>query len=149
MSRLESSGADEIVSLVGDPDSVGAAIAKATAECDVVLDYLWGEPARSAMVAMLTAREDRSRPLDWIQIGSVAGATMELPSAALRSTNLRVMGSGQGSISTKAIVAELPRLVDEIALGRMPVDVLRVPLSEVETAWNAPVPADRRVVFVP
>jgi len=147
--RLESSGADDVVSLIGDPDSVGAAIAKAASECDIVIDYLWGQPAADAMMAMLTARQDRSKPVNWIQIGSVAGPTMALPSVALRSTNLRVMGSGQGSVPVKAIVSELPRLADEIIAGRIAVDALRVPLSQVENAWNAPVPAGRRVVLVP
>jgi NADPH:quinone reductase-like Zn-dependent oxidoreductase len=147
--RLESSGADEVVSLGGKPEAVGAAIAKAASESDIVLDYLWGKPALDAMTALLTARRDRSRPLNWIQIGSIAGPTMELPSVALRSTNLRVMGSGQGSVATKAIVAELPRLANEILGGQIPVDVMRVPLAEVERVWNAPVPAGRRVVLVP
>ncbi len=148
-SRLEASGADEIVSLVGEPETVGAAIGQAAADADIVLDYLWGAPAAHAMVALLTARRDRSKGLDWIQIGSVAGATLELPSAALRSTNLRVLGSGQGSVPTRAIVAELPRLADEILAGRIPVAALRVPLAQVEAAWNAPVPAGKRVVLVP
>jgi len=60
-----------------------------------------------------------------------------------------VMGSGQGSVPAKAIVAELPRLAEEILGGRIPVDVVRVPLSNVEQTWNAPVPAGQRVVFVP
>jgi NADPH:quinone reductase-like Zn-dependent oxidoreductase len=149
LSRLESSGADEVVSLVGAADSVAAGIAEAASECDIVLDYLWGQPAADAMLAMLSARRDRGKPLNWIQIGSVAGPTMALPSVALRSTNLRVLGSGQGSVSVKAIVAELPRLADELIAGRITVDPLRVPLSEVEQAWNAPVPAGRRVVLVP
>lgn len=149
ISRLESSGADEIVSLVGDPGSVAAAIAKAASECDIVIDYLWGQPAADAMMALLSARQDRSKAINWIQIGSVAGPTMALPSVALRSTNLRVLGSGQGSVPVKAIGAELPRLVDELVAGRIPVDALRVPLSEVENAWNAAVPAGRRVVLVP
>jgi hypothetical protein len=29
--------------------------------------------------ALLSARRDRSRPLSWIQIGAIAGPTMELP----------------------------------------------------------------------
>jgi NADPH:quinone reductase-like Zn-dependent oxidoreductase len=148
-SRLQNSGADEIVSLVGEPDSVGAAIAKAASECDIVIDYLWGQPAADAMMAMLTARQDRSKPINWIQIGSVAGATMPLPSVALRSTNLRVMGSGQGSVPLKAIVSELPRLADELIAGRIAVEALRVPLSQVEETWNASPPAVQRVVFVP
>ena len=149
ISRLASAGADEVVSLVGEPEAVSAAIARAASDSDIVLDYLWGEPAKEAMVALLTARRDRSKPLDWVQIGSVAGPTMALPSAALRSTNLRVMGSGQGSVATKAIVEELPRLAQQIESGQIPVDVLPIPLSRVEQAWDAPVPAGRRVVLVP
>jgi NADPH:quinone reductase-like Zn-dependent oxidoreductase len=149
INRLESSGADEIVSLVGDPDAVGAAIAKTASECDIVIDYLWGQPAADAMMALLSARQDREKSIAWIQIGSVAGPTMALPSVALRSTNLRVLGSGQGSVSVRAIVGALPRLVDELVAGHISVDALRVPLADVETAWNAPVPAGRRVVLVP
>jgi hypothetical protein len=36
-------------------------------------------------MALLTARADRSRALDWIQIGAIAGPTIQLPSVALRS----------------------------------------------------------------
>ena len=149
ISRLATSGADEVVSLVGDERTVGAALAKAAADVDVVIDSVWGKPASDAMVALLRAREDRSRALDWIQIGSVAGPSIELPSAALRSANLRLMGSGQGSVSTRAIVAELPRLAEEIMAGHISVDAMPVPLSQVEQVWNAPVPAGRRVVLVP
>ncbi len=147
--RLASSGADELVSLAGDPAAVSARIATAACDSDVVLDYLWGEPAAQAMMAILTARRDRSRPIDWVQIGSVAGPTMSLPSAALRSTNLRVLGSGQGSVSIAQIVAELPRIADAIASGKLAVDALQVPLADVEKAWTAPVPPGRRVVLIP
>jgi NADPH:quinone reductase-like Zn-dependent oxidoreductase len=149
VSRLASSGADDVISLVGDPASVGARLAEAASEVDIVLDYLWGEPAAHAMLALLTDRRDRAKPLDWVQIGSVAGPTMSLPSVALRSTNLRVMGSGQGSVALEQIVAELPRIADAVATGKLTVNVLRVPLSDVETAWTAPVPAGQRIVFVP
>jgi NADPH:quinone reductase-like Zn-dependent oxidoreductase len=148
-SRLASSAADEVVSLVGDPASVAAAIASAASEVDVVLDYLWGEPAARAMVALLTRRSDRSKPIDWIQIGSVAGPTMELPSVALRSTNLRVMGSGQGSVTVADIVAGLPNLVAELSAGRITVDAVRVPLADVEAVWAAPAPQGKRLVLVP
>ena len=149
LTRLQSAGADAVVSLLGEREAVANALAEAASDSDIVLDYLWGEPAADALTALLTARRDRAKPLDWIQIGSVAGATLALPSAALRSTNLRLMGSGQGSVSTRAILAELPQLVQEITAGRLSVDVLRVPLSEVEAAWDAPSPAGQRVVLVP
>jgi NADPH:quinone reductase-like Zn-dependent oxidoreductase len=143
--RLAALEADEVVSLAGD---AGAAIARAASEVDVVLDYLWGPPAERAMIAMLTARAQRSRPIHWIQIGSMAGPTLSLPSVALRSTNLRVLGSGQGSVPVGDIVAELPRLIEELAAGRLTVHPVRVPLADVEAAWTAPEPPGR-IVFIP
>jgi NADPH:quinone reductase-like Zn-dependent oxidoreductase len=149
VSRLESSGADEIVSLLGDREAVAEAIGKAAGESDIVLDYLWSKPAAEAMTALVKARRDRSRPLDWVQIGAITGPTLNLPSELLRSTNLRVMGSGQGSVAPRAIVAELPSLVRELLAGRIPVEVVKVPLSQVEQTWNTPVSPTQRVVFTP
>ena len=68
----------------------------------------------------------------WIQIGSVAGPTMELPSVALRSANFRVQGSGQGSVAGQAYLAELPSLVAEITAGTSAVKATMMPLAEVE-----------------
>jgi NADPH:quinone reductase-like Zn-dependent oxidoreductase len=147
--RLATSGADEVISLVGDEAAIGARLAEAASESDVVLDYLWGEPAAHAMVALLTKRRDRGKPLDWVQIGSVAGPTMSLPSVALRSTNLRVMGSGQGSVPLAHIVAELPRIAEAIAARKITINAVRVPLADVEKAWTAPLPAGQRAVLVP
>jgi hypothetical protein len=101
------------------------------------------------MIAMLTARANRSHPINWIQIGSIAGPTMALPSVALRSTNLRVLGSGQGSVPVADIVAELPRLIDELAAGRLTIHPARVPLAEVEATWTAAESQGQRIVFVP
>ena len=72
-----------------------------------------------------------------------------LPSALLRAANVRVMGSGQGSVATEDIVAELPALVAEIAAGGLTVAADPVPLSDVEDAWSAPAAAGRRVVLTP
>ena len=97
--RAHAVGADDIVQLTDDRDATGNALAAAAAEVDIVIDYLWGKPAQQAMIALLTARSDRSRAMNWIQIGAVAGPTIELPSVALRSANFRLQGSGQGAVS--------------------------------------------------
>jgi NADPH:quinone reductase-like Zn-dependent oxidoreductase len=151
LALLPELGADEVVAL----DAGGAAYApdgplpKAAAEVDVVLDYLWGPPAERAMTALLTARTDRAKPLAWVQIGSVAGRDITLPSALLRGANLNLCGSGQGSVSTAGIVAELPGLAAEIASGALGVEAISVPLAEVERAWETPVAPGARVVLVP
>ena len=65
----------------------------------------------------------------------MAGPTIELPSVALRSANLRLQGNGQGAVSTQAYLAELPSLVDEINAGTIGVDPRTVPLADVEAVW--------------
>jgi NADPH:quinone reductase-like Zn-dependent oxidoreductase len=152
LARLRSllpAGADTVVQLTDDADATAEALADAAAETDIVIDYLWGDPAQRAIMALLTARSDRSRALDWIQIGAVAGPTIELPSVALRSANFRLQGSGQGSVSPRAYVAELPSLVAEIAAGTIGVRANPVPLSEVEQAWTTPEPPGTRTVLIP
>jgi NADPH:quinone reductase-like Zn-dependent oxidoreductase len=120
---------------------------KAAADVDVVIDYLWGEPAVAAMTAILTSRADRGKPLTWIQIGAVAGATAAIPSAALRAARLDIVGSGQGSVSPREYLAELPALAEQITAGTFDVDASAVPLADVEQAWTAA--TKQRVVLVP
>ncbi len=146
---LPALGADAIVSLAGDPEAAAHRLGEAASEVDIVIDYLWGKPAELAMVPLLTKRSDRSRALLWIQIGSVAGPAAAIPSAALRSANLQVLGSGQGSVPAAGYIAELPALIDAVAAGKLKVNADPFPLSKVEEVWKAPSVAGRRAVFVP
>ena len=147
LAALGDLGADVTLSLARE-DAYDA-LGEAAADVDIVIDYLWGTPAEHAIRALVTRRRDRSRPLDWIQIGSVAGPDITLPSAALRAANLRIMGSGQGSVTTAEIVAQLPALAAEITAGTLTVNAAPLPLSEVEAAWNASTADGQRIVFVP
>ncbi len=149
LNQLSDLGADSVVSLAGDLEQAAESVGQAAAEVDVVIDYVWGQPAERIMPALLMRRSDRSRALDWVQIGSMAGASIKLPSEVLRAANLRLQGSGQGSISTRDIVAELPALVSELASGAFKVNAKAVPLAEVESAWNAPTPRGQVIVFTP
>jgi NADPH:quinone reductase-like Zn-dependent oxidoreductase len=149
LEALTANGADHVVALTDDADASARALSAAGAEVDIVIDYLWGRPAEHAMMALLTGRADRSRALDWIQIGSVAGPTITLPSVALRSANFRLQGTGQGAVSTAVYASELPALVDEIDAGRIVVKANAAPLAEVERIWVAPDVPGERTVLVP
>jgi len=149
LAALRGLGADAVVALTDDADATAAALAEAAAEVDIVIDYLWAQPAQRAMMALLTARSDRSRSLDWIQIGAVAGPTIELASVALRQANLRLMGAGQGSVSPAAYLAELPSLVAAIGAGTVAVTPRVVALADVERVWSEPDVPGQRTVLVP
>ncbi|MDX3264405.1 zinc-binding alcohol dehydrogenase family protein [Streptomyces sp. MI02-2A] len=144
---LTALGATDVVSLVGDPVQSADKLGEAAADVDVVIDYTWGAPTERAIPALLTRRTDRSAPLDWIQIGSMAGPDITLPSSVLRAANLRIMGSGQGSVTAAGIIAELPSLMTEISKGTLTVAALPRPLAQVEEAWTAPTEPGQRVVL--
>jgi NADPH:quinone reductase-like Zn-dependent oxidoreductase len=145
--RLQAAGAADTVPLDGAPD-FDRRLADAANDVDVVLDYLWGEPAAVAMAAIITARADRGKPLTWVQIGSVAGPTAAIPSAALRAAKLTIIGSGQGSVGGHEYLAELPALAEAITAGKIDVDARAVPLADVEQAW-ADTGASHRIVLTP
>ncbi len=149
LGALTSLGADEVVPLTDDQDATDRALGAAAAEVDIVVDYVWGRPAEHAIMALLTSRADRSRAMNWIQIGAMAGPTIELPSVALRSANFRLQGNGQGAVSTAAYLAELPSLVREINAGTIAVKPNTVPLADVEAIWTRSDPPGERTVLVP
>ncbi len=146
---LTSVGADDVVQLTDDAHATARALGAAAAEVDIVIDYLWGGPAQDAIMALLTQRSNPSRELNWIQIGSVAGPTIELPSVALRSTNFRLQGNGQGAVSTQVYLAELPSLVDEIDAGTIAAAANSLPLADVEDVWLRPDVPGQRTVLIP
>ncbi|HXW80351.1 MAG TPA: zinc-binding alcohol dehydrogenase family protein [Acidimicrobiales bacterium] len=149
LAELPAVGADEVVALDDDAAATDRRLAAAAADVDIVIDYLWGEPATSAITAILKARSDRSRALDWVEIGAMAGPTIQLPSVALRSANLRIQGNGQGAVPTAAYLAELPSLIEEIDAGGLEVNARAVPLAEVESIWDAPPTPGVRTVLIP
>jgi NADPH:quinone reductase-like Zn-dependent oxidoreductase len=146
---LPSLGADAVVQLGGDSDTVSANVGAAAAEVDVVLDYIWGQPALDSIFGIVKERSDRGRRLTWIQIGAQAGATIQLPSALVRQADLCIMGSGQGSIGVAGMLEELPRLAAALSDGTIDLRVESVPLSQVGRVWEEPMSADERLVFTP
>lgn len=141
---LEALGASAVVDLA-ETEALGAA----AAGIDVVLDYVWGAPTETAMVTIVSDRADRGRPLTWVQIGSVAEATAAIPSAALRSSTLQIVGSGQGSVGVREILGELPEIAAAVTRGDLEVDARAVPLAEVTEVWAAEAGSTGRVVLVP
>jgi NADPH:quinone reductase-like Zn-dependent oxidoreductase len=143
LAALSELGADDVVSL-GD----SATLAAAAADVDVVIDYLWGPATTEAMIAIATHRSDDRRPLSWIEIGAIAGPSAEIPAAALRALPLQIVGSGQGSVPTRDILAELPAIAEAITGGALRIDARAVPLADVTSAWQD-VDGTERIVFTP
>lgn len=127
LERLRDRGA-VTVSLTDAPQVV------AEAQPTLVLDYVWGPVAETAFGALATAGGD-SAPVDYVQIGSLAGPDAVLPAAVLRSRRLRISGSGRGSVSKEEIIAELPDIIAGFADGTFDAPYTVYPLSRVDEAW--------------
>jgi NADPH:quinone reductase-like Zn-dependent oxidoreductase len=146
LAALTALGADATVALDGPPTDIATRLGQAAPDVDVVLDYLWGQPTADAMLAVVMSRTEQGRPLTWIEIGSVAGPIAAVPSAALRAARLQIVGSGQGSVPTRDILAELPGLAAEITNGTFQIDARTVPLTDIEHAWNDSRSSERLVI---
>jgi len=148
LATAASLGADSTIDLAAHPELVAEELASKAANVDVVLDYLWGDPAQAAIMPLLKGRDDRSRLLSWIQIGAVAGAEISLPSAALRQANIHFLGSGQGSVTAAGIIDVLPALAEELDRGTFSIDAVDKPLADIERVWLEPAAGPtERVVF--
>ncbi|MEJ1229839.1 MAG: hypothetical protein WDM88_03075 [Galbitalea sp.] len=142
-------GADETVSLEGDPAEVAGRLGEAAADVDVVLDYVWGAAtAQGDPRDRHQSNRSRQAPqLDRDRLGRRAdrGDSLRRPP----SRPVAAGGSGQGSVPTRDIVSELPALAAEIGGGAFTINVRPVPLADVEAAWTTREHNDERIVITP
>ena len=121
-----------------------------TSNFDVVLDYLWGHPTEVLLDA-LTGHDIRtvSSRVRLIEIGDMAGASVNVRGTALRSSGVELYGSGGGGVvPVQAIFEAIPRVWSLAAQGKLRIDIEKVPLAEVANVWGQD-SHGRRIVFVP
>jgi NADPH:quinone reductase-like Zn-dependent oxidoreductase len=139
-------GADVTIPLVEDNAALEDAFRQHfAAGVDVVIDYLWGRSAESLLIAAAKAGKDGA-PIRFVQVGSVSGSSISLPSAVLRSSAITLMGSGLGSVPLDRFVHAIVGLFRAATPGGFQIAAKPAPLAEVERAW----PLDdsrRRTVF--
>jgi NADPH:quinone reductase-like Zn-dependent oxidoreductase len=115
---------------------------------DVVLDYLWGQSAERVIIAGAKAGKD-AVPIRFVHIGSVSAPNITLPSAALRSSAITLMGSGIGSIPVDRLVKSIGELMQATVPGGFEILTKIFPLSDVEHAWAAANGMPRIVFKIP
>jgi NADPH:quinone reductase-like Zn-dependent oxidoreductase len=111
----------------------------------VVVDYLWGQSARTIIAAIAKGVEDGA-PIRFIHVGGASGEeSIDLPGAGLRSSSIVLMGSGYKSVPLPALFEAVKSTFDAAIPARLRVATKVVALAEVEQHWNAP--GKPRVVF--
>jgi NADPH:quinone reductase-like Zn-dependent oxidoreductase len=118
---------------------------------DFIIDYLWGTPTEALLAAI--ARRDLHPALSrirLIEVGESAGPTISLAAAALRSSRLEILGAGSGNApaSPEIWLEAVRQLLSNVATAKLRIDTERVPLREVEEAWQRD-QHGRRTVIIP
>jgi NADPH:quinone reductase-like Zn-dependent oxidoreductase len=148
LEEVKALGADVTIPLLQSPKELEAAFMEQFGGegVDVVLDYLWGKSAETLIVAAAKAGKD-AVPVRYVQIGAVSGGDITLPSAALRSSALVLMGSGIGSIPLEGLIGAIRGVMQTVVPAKLQIKTQIVPLAQVEDAWNRDF-GHARAVFV-
>jgi NADPH:quinone reductase-like Zn-dependent oxidoreductase len=148
--ELAELGADAFIGLSGSPEHVIADLQREMANgLHVILDYLWGSPAERIFKALMAhATVGSPQPLRFVSVGALAGASMSLPSAVLRSRGLELLGSGLGSLTPETLVQSAGAAITALATvldARTAIKTRAVSIDEVHAYWN--VESAERIVF--
>ncbi len=105
---------------------------------NVIVDYLWGETARTIIIAIAKTVEDAT-PVRFVHVGGASGEEeIALPGAALRSSAIQLMGSGLKSIPMSKLLGAIDSVFAMAQPARLQIATRTTPLSAIETAWKAP-----------
>jgi NADPH:quinone reductase-like Zn-dependent oxidoreductase len=152
LATLRDLGADATIALDLSDQELTAAFAREAGPegFDVVLDYVWGHPTEVLLEALTRhdAKIAASR-IRMVEIGEMAGPSIALSAAALRSSGLELYGSGRGSVPYQAILEVFPQLWALATGGKLRIKTEPVPLAEVESAWQRRNLEGRRLVIIP
>lgn len=133
---LRALGADVVIPLTEDAVALETAFTEQfAAGVDVVIDYLWGKTAELLLSTGAKAGRE-AVPIRFVQVGSVSGANITLPSATLRSSAIVLMGSGLNSVPGNRIIKAIDEVLQAAIPGKFEIATQAIPLSEVEKSWK-------------
>jgi NADPH:quinone reductase-like Zn-dependent oxidoreductase len=126
--RASAAGADVVVPLDGDADTITAALAE-HGPFDVVLDPVFGIAATAATrVLALGGR--------LVNLGGAAGDEATFSSAALRSRAASVLGYTNNSLSAEQRAQAIGAVLTHAAAGHIRIQYAEHPLADVEDVWR-------------
>ena len=111
---------------------------------NLVIDPLWSEPAAAAVEAAAPGARI-------VNLGQSAGPTASLTSAAVRGKMLDLLGLSIFSVPAEVMATQYRELVQLAITGTVVVEVERVPLDEIGSAWERQASGSpgRKLVIVP
>ena len=142
-------GADAVINTAVADDELVQAFTEARGEgYDVVLDFLWGRPTDMLLRSLVPDALTLAKPTRLVQVGQSAGPTVSLAAESVRTSGVEIYGAAKGFDATTMGDA-YGQIVQWATDGTLTFDLERVPLSQIETAWQRTDLRGKRLVVVP
>jgi len=127
-------GADTVVNTAVSDEALAKAYLDAKGDgYDVVVDYLWGRPTEILLRSLVPASFTFGKPTRLIQIGESASAALVVAAESLRSSGVEIYGAAKG-LSPETMNEVYGPIVRWTRSGELAFDVVKVPLSDIESA---------------
>jgi NADPH2:quinone reductase len=147
--EVQTLGADTVINTAVPDEALAQAYLDAKGDgYDVVLDYLWGRPTEILLRSLVPQTFAFPKPTRLIQIGESAGAGLVLAAESLRTSGVEIYGAAKG-LGPQTMHEVYSQVVTWAQSGELTFDVVKVPLSDIETAWQRTDLRGRRLVVVP
>jgi NADPH:quinone reductase-like Zn-dependent oxidoreductase len=150
LEKLRELGADATIRLDQPDDDLKKAFASEAGDrgFNVIVDYVWGRPTEVLLAAITRAEFAAVNPeTRLLQVGESAGPTISLPAAVLRSTALTILGTA-GMPAREVLVAAMQQVLAWGAAGTIRIETEKIPLADIEQAWQR-TERSRRLVLIP
>ncbi|GEN95444.1 quinone oxidoreductase family protein [Pediococcus ethanolidurans] len=149
LASLKALGATQTISLAEDDQTIMKNLTSMHIQGNlIILDYLWGHPIELILHAIIPNSLAMKRATSLVSIGAIAGQEISLPSKALRTSGLQIIG-----MQTPKVMAN-PQAVykavwDLINTRKIQSAVKTISLEEAATQidWQKPVPSGVRTVI--
>lgn len=147
--EVQALGADTVINTATPDDDLVRAFADARGGgYDVVVDFLWGRPTELLLRSLVPESFAFGRPTRLVQIGESAGPALALPAEALRTSGVELYGAARG-LTAETIQDAYRQVVEWTRSGDLAFGVDRVPLADIEAAWQRTDLRGRRLVVTP
>jgi NADPH:quinone reductase-like Zn-dependent oxidoreductase len=142
-------GADTVINTAVPDEALSQAYLDAKGDgYDVVVDYLWGRATEILLRSLVPESFAFAKSTRLIQVGESAGGALVLAAESLRTSGVEIYGAAKG-LSPETMHEVYGQIVTWAQSGELTFDVVKVPLSDIETAWQRTDLRGSRLVVVP
>ena len=147
--EVQALGADTVINTAVSDEALTQAYLDAKGDgYDVVLDYLWGRPTEILLRSLVPESFTFGKPTRLIQVGESASGALVVAAESLRTSGVEIYGAAKG-LSPETMNEVYGQIVNWTQSGKLMFDVVKVPLSHIESAWQRTDLRGSRLVVVP